>query len=67
MRVPGRAWLDFEVEADGAGSVIRQSADFHPSGLAGLACWHAVRPLHVLVFRGLLCQLARNAESGRGG
>jgi hypothetical protein len=26
MKLPGRAWLQFEVEADGASSVLRQTA-----------------------------------------
>ncbi|HWH68607.1 MAG TPA: DUF2867 domain-containing protein, partial [Candidatus Sulfotelmatobacter sp.] len=33
MKVPGRAWLEFEVMRDGAGSVIRQTAHFDPVGL----------------------------------
>ena len=32
MRLPGRAWLQFEVEAQGSGSVIRQTASFDPRG-----------------------------------
>jgi uncharacterized protein YbjT (DUF2867 family) len=54
MRLPGRAWLDFEVAGDGAGSTIRQTAIFDPVGLAGLAYWYGVYPLHRLVFAGML-------------
>lgn len=36
MKVPGRAWLQFEVEPNIQGSVIRQTAIFDPAGLAGL-------------------------------
>jgi len=32
MRLPGRAWLVFEIESDGPGSVIRQTALFDPVG-----------------------------------
>jgi Protein of unknown function (DUF2867) len=32
MRLPGRAWLVFEIEPDGPGSVIRQTALFDPVG-----------------------------------
>jgi hypothetical protein len=35
MKVPGRAWLQFEVEANSGGSVIRQTAICDPAGLAG--------------------------------
>ena len=37
MKVPGRAWLEFEVEGDSAKSTIRQTAIFDPLGLLGLA------------------------------
>jgi hypothetical protein len=62
MKVPGRAWLEFEVMRDGAGSVIRQTAHFDPVGLPGLAYWWLVYPLHQLVFRGMLRAIARTAE-----
>jgi uncharacterized protein YbjT (DUF2867 family) len=62
MRLPGRAWLEFEVADDGAGgSLIRQTALFDPKGLFGLAYWYAVYPLHVIMFRGMLDRIARRA------
>ena len=54
MRLPGRAWLEFEVTPDGDESRIRQTAVFEPAGLAGLAYWYGIYPLHALVFRGML-------------
>jgi hypothetical protein len=54
MRLPGRAWLEFEITPDGDTSRIRQTAIFEPSGLAGLAYWYGIYPLHALVFRGML-------------
>ena len=62
MKLSGRAWLQFEVEGDGAGSTIRQTAIFDPVGLAGLAYWYGLYPLHELVFRGMLRGIARAAE-----
>jgi len=62
MKLPGRAWLEFEVTPDGAGSVIRQTAVFDPVGLLGLAYWYSAWPLHQLVFAGMLKGLARAAE-----
>ena len=35
MRLPGRAWLQFEVKPDGSGSVVRQTAIFDPAGVLG--------------------------------
>ncbi len=63
MKVPGRAWLQFEVTPDSDGSIIRQTAIFDPVGLAGLAYWYGIYPLHAVVFRGMLRAIARRAES----
>jgi uncharacterized protein YbjT (DUF2867 family) len=67
MRLPGRAWLDFEVTPAGGGATIRQTAVFDPVGLAGLAYWYGVWPLHRLVFAGMLRNLARAAEAAAPG
>ncbi len=63
MKLPGRAWLEFEVRraAGGVGCEIVQTATFDPLGLAGLVYWYAVWPLHQVVFAGLLRGLARAA------
>lgn len=64
MKVPGRAWLQFEVtpaEGDGpARSVVTQTAIFEPSGLLGLAYWYGVWPLHGYIFGGMLRALRRH-------
>jgi uncharacterized protein YbjT (DUF2867 family) len=62
MKVPGRAWLEFEVEPDGSGSVIRQTAIFDPAGLGGLVYWYGIYPLHVQVFKGMLRGIGRMVE-----
>ena len=63
MKVPGRAWLQFEVrEADGQ-SVLAQTAFFAPKGLAGLLYWYALYPVHALIFSGLVRRLAARAEA----
>jgi hypothetical protein len=64
MHLPGRAWLEFEVTEDGDGSIVRQTAIFDPVGLAGLAYWYLVLPLHRLVFAGMLRALGRAALDG---
>ena len=63
MRLPGRAWLQFEVTPDGSGSTITQTALFDPDGVAGLAYWHAIWPLHRRVFAGMLNGIARAARA----
>jgi len=65
MKLPGRAWLEFEVTGDCRGSTIHQIATFDPLGLLGRAYWYSVYPLHRLVFNGMLRGIAaaRNQTS----
>ena len=66
MKVPGRAWLQYEVVPDGSASQVIQTAFFEPRGLTGLLYWYALLPAHELVFRGSLRELARRAERSVG-
>ena len=61
MKLPGRAWLEFEVTGDETQSTLRQTASFDPVGLAGLAYWYAISPAHYFVFGGMLGNLAKAA------
>jgi uncharacterized protein YbjT (DUF2867 family) len=63
MKLPGRAWLEFEVRAEGEGTRVMQTAMFDPVGLTGLAYWYAVWPLHKLIFRRMLERIVAAAES----
>jgi uncharacterized protein YbjT (DUF2867 family) len=65
MKLPGRAWLEFEVTGEGPSSTIRQTAMFDPVGLFGLVYWYAMYPVHQLVFSGMLRRIAE-AETGHG-
>jgi hypothetical protein len=65
MRLPGRAWLEFDVEPAGDGSTIRQTAIYDPIGLGGLAYWYATFPLHRRIFAGMLREIAASAEQAR--
>lgn len=67
MKLPGTAWLEFEVSPCEGGSTIRQTAIFDPHGLAGLMYWYGIYPLHQFVFAGMLRNLARAAESADHG
>jgi hypothetical protein len=63
MKVSGRAWLEFEVIADGNGSIIQQTAIFDPAGLRGLLYWYSSYLLHQLVFSGMLRGIGRAARN----
>lgn len=59
MRLPGRAWLQWELSPEDGGSRLVQTAYFEPRGLFGLLYWYAVAPLHAIVFGGMLRSLAK--------
>ncbi len=63
MKLPGRAWLQFEVEPAEEGSIVRQTAIFDPVGLLGLAYWYLLYPVHQFVFAGMLRGLVKAMNS----
>jgi len=66
MKVPGRAWLQFEVKPNPrGGSTIYQTALFDPLGLPGLLYWYGIYPIHAVMFRGMVRALAAEAVDER--
>jgi len=65
MKLPGRAWLDFEVTLDGDETVVRQTAIFDPLGLLGRLYWWALYPAHALVFSGMLKGIVERCSAAR--
>ncbi len=65
MKLPGRAWLEFEVTDKDQFSQLRQTATFDARGVLGRAYWYLVYPLHQVVFAGMLRGIAA-ASSQRG-
>ncbi|MGB5525522.1 MAG: SDR family oxidoreductase [Gemmatimonadota bacterium] len=63
MKLPGRAWLQFEAVPDNGGTILTQTAVFDPTGLAGVLYWYALLPIHTPMFRGMLRNVARAAEA----
>ena len=67
MKVPGRAWLTFDIEPIDEGRTrIRQTARFEPSGLWGRLYWYALLPVHAVIFAGMLREIARRATAHDG-
>ncbi len=62
MKVPGRAWLEFQVEPAAGGAFVHQTAVFEPVGLSGLVYWYALLPVHAVMFGGMLRAIAQRAE-----
>ena len=64
MKLPGRAWIEWRLEARGTERThLRQRAVFHPRGLAGHAYWWSVAPFHAFVFPPMIRGMAREAQN----
>jgi hypothetical protein len=62
MKVPGKAWLQFEaVPKDGKTQLI-QTAMFAPKGLLGFLYWYASYPAHFFIFERIAKKIAQGAE-----
>ncbi len=64
MKVPGKAWLQFEIEPDGetGNSILTQTAFFRPKSLPGFLYWWLLYPLHALIFSDMINALVADAE-----
>jgi uncharacterized protein YbjT (DUF2867 family) len=64
MKLPGRAWLQFEAQSKHGGGILVQTAFFEPSGLFGYLYWYGVAPFHNRVFGSMADRIVRLAEAG---
>ena len=69
MKVPGRAWLQFEAIPDGTGTRLVQTAFFAPTGFFGWLYWYGIYPVHAKIFSDLVDAIAADAaeDAGRAG
>jgi len=56
MKVPGEAWLEFEIDNK---NILHQTATFRPRGLWGRLYWYAMLPFHYFIFEGMLNKIAK--------
>ncbi|MBG84953.1 MAG: NAD(P)-dependent oxidoreductase [Phycisphaerae bacterium] len=65
MKLPGVATLEFDIcsdPEDSNSSILIQTAKFRPRGLIGILYWYAVKPLHGIVFNGMMKGIKLEAE-----
>jgi len=62
MKLPGLAWLEFEVTPDGTDARITQTAIFDPAGIGGILYWYLLLPVHNVMFAGMLRRIAEMVE-----
>lgn len=67
MRLPGRAWLQFEVKPCDGGSVVCQTAIFEPNGLGGMLYWYGLYMAHGIIFTSMLRNLVRAMDESAAG
>ncbi len=63
MKVPGKAWLEFDIQPD----QLVQTAHFYPNGIWGRIYWYAVMPIHNFVFVNLAKQIIKTARNNSRG
>ena len=61
MKVPGRAWLQWETVPEGSGTRLVQTALFTPTGFLGMLYWYSLYPVHKVIFSALIRAIARDA------
>ena len=65
MKLPGRGWLQFEIQPDDTGDRLQliQTAYFAPQGLFGYIYWYSIFFIHKFIFDGLVDRIVARAES----
>jgi len=63
MKVPGQAWLDFQIKRHSdKHCTLVQTAYYEPSSFWGILYWFALIPIHFFVFRGMARGIVHWAE-----
>jgi hypothetical protein len=67
MKLPGKAWLQFEAVPRGAGqTLLIQTAYLAPKGLSGLAYWYGLYPFHGAIVANMIRAIGKRAEHRSG-
>ena len=53
MKLPGDAWLEFDIKDD----ILIQTATFRPVGVFGRMYWYSMFPFHQFIFANMLKKL----------
>lgn len=60
MKVPGKAWLSFQLTEEEGRIYLVQTALFQPSGFWGSLYWYSLYPIHWFLFRRMAKNLAKS-------
>jgi uncharacterized protein YbjT (DUF2867 family) len=62
MRLPGVAWLEWEIIPTEEGADLIQTARFRPRGLFGRLYWYFLFPFHMYIFPRMAYRIAATSE-----
>jgi len=62
MKVPGRAWLEFNIALVNGHNRLSLKAYYQPRGLFGRIYWYIFLPFRHIIFDDLLIQIERKAS-----
>jgi len=60
MKLPGEAWLEFEI--DEVNLTLKQTATFRPKGVLGRLYWYMLVPFHFIIFNNMAKALAQKKD-----
>jgi uncharacterized protein YbjT (DUF2867 family) len=61
MKLPGTAWLKWQILQEGNRCRLIQSAIFHPKGFWGVIYWYSLYPIHKFIFSDLINAISKQA------
>ncbi len=63
MKLPGKAFLEFDInKINDISCKLTQTATFFPNGIEGILYWYLIKPLHNLVFNGMIKGIKKSIE-----
>lgn len=62
MKLPGEAWIQWQMQPTEDGSTLDQQAIFYPRGLLGRLYWYCLIPFHGQIFGRMAHKIAAAAE-----
>ena len=65
MVLPGKAWLEFNLEVRDGKTYVSQDALFAPRGLGGQLYWYIVSPFHFFIFPTMLRNIEKEARKSQ--
>jgi uncharacterized protein YbjT (DUF2867 family) len=63
MKLPGRAWLKFNIAEESGENRLSVTAYYQPRGLSGKLYWYVFLPFHHMIFNDLIEQIEKRSDA----